>query len=108
MLLNPLINIALALVSLILGTVALINTDNWIFMLPSLFFMVLFPISLLRPIAPPTRTRYYEYRAPRPRKQLAKLTVARLRSLSASSRKLSGSLFPDDEDDSQHLSHTSA
>lgn len=48
MLFNPVIYIGLAAISLLLGILALIDTDNLWVMTPFIIFMLLFFVSLLR------------------------------------------------------------
>ena len=102
MLLNPLVNLLLAAVSLVIGTVALINTDNWLVMLPCLIFMLLFTLSLFRPV--PTKVFVPSLRTEsRPQRPLVKLTASRLRIISASR-----SPFAANQSGAHDLSHTSA
>lgn len=50
MIFNPIIYIALTIISLLLGTVALNETDSWLVMIPALVFVVLLFASLLQPV----------------------------------------------------------
>ena len=99
MFLNPLFNIALAFVSLAIA--ALSGTDNWLVMLPCVFFILLFFISLFRPVT--TRVLLPYRIEPKPRAQLVKLTAGRLRAISASR-----SPFAANQGGAHDLSHTSA
>ena len=84
MLFNPVIYIVLTGLSLALGTMGLINTDNWLFMLPCLIFAVLFSISLFRPVT--TRSGRHFQMVAKPQGQFRKLTADRLRAMSAVAR----------------------
>jgi uncharacterized membrane protein YbaN (DUF454 family) len=84
MLFNPVIYIALAALSLALGTVALINTDNMLVMLPSLIFTVLFSVSLFRPVTEKTGQRCLA--RSRFQRQFMKLTAGRLRAMATADK----------------------
>ena len=62
---NPIMMIILAGLSLLVGTIALIQTDSWLSVVPFAIFTVLFCLSLILPV-------------PKPRKPLGQLTTARL------------------------------
>ena len=85
MLFNPVIMILLAGLSLLVGTIVLIQTENWLSIVPFLVFIVLFCLSLFLPVTKRTgvQTRWV---APKPRKQLIKLTAERLSALSEAHR----------------------
>ena len=50
MVLNPLIFLVLAAISLMVGITALNSSDNMMFLLPSLIFIMLFGLSLIRKV----------------------------------------------------------
>ena len=86
MFLNPLMMIILAGVSLLGGTIGLIQTENWLSIVPFVFFTFLFCLSLFRPV-PKRALVQASYRpVPKPRKQLSKLTADRLGLLRAMER----------------------
>lgn len=104
MLLNPLINLILAVISLGAGTAALVDTNDWMVMLPCAIFMVLFFVSLFRPVA--KRDLELSSRVVRkPRRPIVKLTGTKLRILSASRTPFTADLRSSAPDD---LSRTSA
>ena len=84
MLFNPVIMILLAGISLLVGTVALIQTESWLCIVPFVVFTVLFCLSLFLPVTKRIAIQQERWVAPKakPRKQLIKLTADRLRALS--------------------------
>jgi len=79
MLFNPVINLVLTVISLALGTIAIIHTDNWLVMLPCLIFTTLFSLSLFRPVT--ERPDVPHQPAPTFHGQIQKLTARRLQAL---------------------------
>lgn len=77
--------ILLAGLSLLGGTIALIQTESWLSIVPFVFFIFLFCLSLFLPVTkrPVVQTRWVP---PKPRKQLIKLTAERLSALSEAHR----------------------
>ena len=82
MLFNPVIMILLAGISLLVGTVALIQTESWLCIVPFVIFTVLFCLSLFLPVTKRIAMQQERWVAPKPRKQLIRLTADRLRALS--------------------------
>ena len=85
MFLNPIMMIILAGLSLLVGTIVLIQTGSWLSVVPFLVFIVLFCLSLVLPVQKraPVQARWV---VPKPRKQLIKLTAERLSALNEAHR----------------------
>ncbi len=77
---NPIMMIILAGLSLLVGTIVLIQTEIWLSLVPFVVFTFLFCVSLFLPVTKrtPAQTNYRPVSVPKPRKQWVKLTTARL------------------------------